>query len=389
MKPNLSVFLNFESPNKADYLIAESKWELPYHVQTYIRNNLQSPESDNLLPFLHKAFGRSDFDKRSEEFKNGRSYLLRIKNRGTECYNFTDEQILHIIKFSRSKKPIEMLRDMFPGEDGQKLNGLCHWVKELQAVWSLEYLGEADVYEEIEEIEDYGGHYVSPKTDETIVSKINRYCPGNSWSKWKLDPFQKKCVRTLKGNLNLMRFGLIINSFKNPKERQLFEGEFIRSTFDKPDMINDDINLCMMLAEEYVRSIQIREIMNLLDLRLRACLEGDEKQGNQIALAEQHKAKSSEFDKCNANIKALTKSLNDTRNKRVENETKFNDSIARYVNACCDAQKRQDLINQKKAYETNILKKEIDKIEETDQVIGEIHGISIDEVLGFKHQITE
>ncbi len=390
MKPNLAVFLNFDSPNKADYLIVESKWGIPYHAQTYIRENIDAPETENLLTFLHKAYGRSTFDKRSEEFKNGRSYYSRIKGRGTECYNFTDEQILFIIKFSRSKKAIEMLREMFPEErETQKLNGICHRVKELQAVWGLEYLGQAEVYEEVEEIEDYGGHYIPPRTDETIISKINRSCPNANWSKWKLDSFQKKCIKVLKGNLGLMKFCVTINSFKNPKEKQLFETEFIRSCYNKPDMINDDINMCMMLAEEYVRSIQVKEIMNLLDARLRACLEGDDKQGNQIALAEQHKAKSSEYDKCNANIKAITKMLNDTHAKRVEADTKFNDSIARFINACCDAQKRQDLLNQKKAYEQNVLKPEIEKIEQTEQTIGEIHGISIEEVLGFKHEIRE
>jgi hypothetical protein len=200
MRPNFKEFLNFNSPNKADYLIVQKKWDIPFHAQNFIRENINAPEAQDLLPFFHKAYNDFTFDKRDKKFVNAKAYYSRIKNRGTECYNFTDDQILFIVSFSRSKQAIDILKEMFPDErDYQKLNGICHWVKELQKVWGLEYLGPAEVYEDVEEVEEWGGHYVSPKTDETILYKINQYCPGANWLKYKLDSFQKKCIKVLKG----------------------------------------------------------------------------------------------------------------------------------------------------------------------------------------------
>jgi hypothetical protein len=115
--------------------------------------------------------------------------------------------------------------------------------------------------------------------------------------------------------LNLIKVKFTIESFQKDCHRDVFESELISTLLDWPEISNDDVNFAMMIAEEYVRSIQIREMLNLLDLQLEGYLTDVNKQGSQIAVAEQQKAKSVELEKCKANIKVLSKTIKDAKEK--------------------------------------------------------------------------
>lgn len=385
---NVNSLLDFEAPNKADAIIVEARDKIPYNVQRYIRENMDQKQAGDMLQFQRNAWDNQSLDVRDEKYKRGKAFYIRCRN-GRGEHNFTDDQIREIIQKGQTHKPNEILKEMYPeGLSKAEISAWAQSVKYFLDAVGIEYLGPAARFSELQEI-DVGGEYRPPVNDDTVIRKINKAIPNADISKWKLSSFQKKCIRVLKANMAIDKFCLTINSFRVPIERQIFENEFIRSCFDRPDMIADDINTCMMLAGEYVREIQIREMMNLFDNKTKAALEGDDKQGLSQSFAENLKAKAAELDKCQKNIKDLQKILNSTYAKRKEVESKFHESIAKYVNAVCEESNRNALINQKKAYEQNILRVEIDRIAKTDQKIGEVHGIGIDEILGFSHQITE
>lgn len=385
---NINSLLDFEAPNKTDAIIVEARDKIPYNVQRYIRENLDSDQAKDTLQFMRNAWDNQSLDVRDEKYKRGKAFQLRCRN-GRGEHNFTDDEIREIIQKGQTHKPAEILKEIYkdPLDKGQ-LSSWGQSVKLLLDAVGIEYLGPAARFTELQEIE-VGGEYRPAVNDDTIIRKVNKAIPGLEMSKWKLSSFQKKCIRVLKANMAGDKFCLTVNSFRVPIERQIFENEFIRSCFDRPDMIASDINTCMMLAGEYVREVQIREMMNLFDARTKSALEGDDKQGLSQSFAENLKAKTMELDKCQKNIKDLNKIIDGSYAKRKEVESKFHESIAKYVNAVCEESNRNALINQKKAYETNILKPEIDKIARTEQTIGEVHGIGIDEILGFSHQIND
>jgi hypothetical protein len=382
---NPASLLSFDAVNKTDAIIIEATQKIPYHAQKYIRENLESEETKDMLDFVRKAFGDMMIDKRDTKFTKAKAFYLRLKQ-GREYYNFTDKEIEKIISLTASRKPGEIVNILFEGtiESGEA-NSRANSVKALQVALGREYKGPAEVLHEVDDIQD--GEYRPPLTDETVIRKINRADGGADMAKHRLSSFERKCVRVLKANLGLKKFCLTINSFKKIQERELFEIEFIRATYNKPDMIPDDINACMMLCGEYIREMQIREMMNLLDGRVKSSLEGDEK--TNMVFAENLSAKTNELDKCQKNIKALQDTLNKSYSKRKDTESKYHESLARYINAVCDQGNREKFILKSKVYAEKVLMTEIQKIKDTPQEIGEAHGMGINEILGFSHQITD
>ncbi len=383
---NLQSLLAFESPNKTDFLIIQATKKIPYHAQSYIRERLKGEEPSDLATFIRNAFGNPALDKRDPLFRSAKEYYTRMKG-GREWHNFTDEEITEIVRLSQTRKPRDIIEAISPDlKDKNEMNKRSAAVKALQDAIGLEYLGPATIMAEILEVEGEG-EYRAPQNDETIIRKINKSVVNTDWAKHSLDSFKKRCVKSLKGYMGIQLFVLQVNSYRSSIERQVFEGEFIKLCYDKPDMIPDDVNACMMLAGEYVRQIQIRDMINLFDTKMKAAFDGDDKSGLTQSFAENLKAKTAELEKCQKNIKDLQVRLNDSRNKRKEAEAKYNDSIARYVNAACSESQRRALLVKKKAYEQNVLQPEIDRLIETED--GEVHGISVDEILGFDNQIND
>ena len=61
---------------------------------------------------------------------------------------------------------------------------------------------------------------------------------------------QQACLRRLRINLNNSRLIAIINNYNSPRDRELFEQEFIRLTWDKPDLTADEMRLYMNVAKK-------------------------------------------------------------------------------------------------------------------------------------------
>lgn len=382
-----SSILNFESPNKTDSIICKSIYNMPYHVQNYIKANLKTDEAKDLLLFLQNAYGNKDLKKRDTEYKRGRMYFMRL-NKDRENYNFTDREIKLIIQNGKTRRPSEMVKMIFPEmTDQNDINFKSRVVKDLLIALGIEYEGSDEEPEPEEDSLDNGGDYISPETDEAVITKINRCDPSAEWYKTRLDSNQKKCIRTLKNNLNQLKFKISINSYQKVIEKKLFETEFIRQTYDNPNLIPDDINACMMLCGEYVREMQIKEMINLLDAQMKATLEGDSK--GSMVLATNLKDKTTELKNCQNNIKDLQGQIHGHRTKRLEAESKYHQSLAQYVTIVSDQNKREKLLLVQKVYNENVLQKEIDNLVDLPNDVGEVHGISINEILGFKHYISD
>ena len=60
-----------------------------------------------------------------------------------------------------------------------------------------------------------------------------------------------------------------------------------------------------------------------------------------------------------------------------------------YVTIVSDQNKREKLLLVQKVYNETVLQREIDNLVDLPNDIGEVHGISINEILGFKHYISD
>ncbi len=382
-----NIDLNFESDNKTDSLISYAWWEIPFDIQEYIKKNFPTERAD-MFSFFKNAYGDQSLKKHDPRFEKFRPYVAKCI-RGTFRHNFSDDEIGLIISMATYTKPLQIAMEIFPDraldfEQGF-LNQVSADIKELISAFGLEYEGERGAWNTPVLTEN---DWISPVTDDQILRKISNCVPDTPFRKSTLDAHQRKCVRFLKAVLSSTRLLKTINGIRDIKLRQLFEEEFIKVIHDKPDLIPEDVNGYITLCEEYVNLEYIKERQYTLQEDFKNCSEGDNKAEGIILrkdISQQITGASKEVNDCKARIASIAKALSGSRESRLEKENEISKSISRYINIFADEEKRRAAVAAAKA-KNDELKKKLHDIEEWDKdTKGEIHGISLDEILGFNY----
>ena len=112
------------------------------------------------------------------------------------------------------------------------------------------------------------------------------------------------------------------------KDRELFEAEFIRATWDKPDLTSDEINLYINVCVDYINLKNISSHIEKLNTMFN---EVEDQQDMTVRLAEVLKSKTDEYDKCEKRMESLIKKLNGDRSERLKNKSKENATIISLV----------------------------------------------------------
>ena len=76
---------------------------------------------------------------------------------------------------------------------------------------------------------------------------------------------QKKMCEKLLFYLKSPRFVHFINQYSTIADRDLFESEFVRTVWDKPDLTNDELNLYITVCTNYVRQKHIQQRIDRLN----------------------------------------------------------------------------------------------------------------------------
>ena len=218
--------------------------------------------------------------------------------------------------------------------------------------------------------------YISPKSPSRIIKKIND-STGLGLDESKLNRQKQVCVEKLGTNLSNSRFLKIINNYLNEEDRVLFEHEFIRLTWDKPDLTADEINLYLNVCKEVINleviSAHLNKLNNMFD-------EADEQQEMSIRLAEIIKAKSSEYHQCETRIENLTKKLQGDRGERMKKMQKENASFLSIVQLFQEEEERKTMARiaemQKEA-----VKREAERLEGMAEWKARVLGIGQQDVL--------
>jgi hypothetical protein len=218
--------------------------------------------------------------------------------------------------------------------------------------------------------------YVSPKADSRVVSKINE-AAGLSLDIQKINRQHQICVERLKANLSNSRFTTIMNNYTNKKDRELFEHEFIRLTWDKPDLTSDELNLYMNVCKEIINleivSKHLSKLNDMFD-------DTDGQQDMSMRLSDVIKAKSSEYHACEGRIESLTKKLQGDRANRIQNKTKQNASILAVVQAFQDEEERANMVKMAEM-QKQLIKEEAERLEGMAEWKARILGISKEDII--------
>jgi hypothetical protein len=223
------------------------------------------------------------------------------------------------------------------------------------------------------------GEYFPPRRIDQTLYRINKYL-NIGWEQNKLKAVQLKQVETLQRYMSTFSFCYQINTYRRDDDRKLFEDAFIRYTYDKEDLTQEELDQFITLCTEVVTASTILQQVEDLRQLLRQASEEDEGRNIKMSLNEAISSLQTEYNQCRTRQNKLYKSLVDDRSKKIQERKQENASILNLVQAWKDEERRKSIINLAEAQKQN-LEDEAKRLSSMDELKAVIRGIDIDEMV--------
>lgn len=219
--------------------------------------------------------------------------------------------------------------------------------------------------------------YKPPKEYNKVIPKINNCAQcelAGNFESLKRNEQQK--VEMTKKYLNSPRFCQLMNSY-NPENKKMFEAEFIRAVWDKPDLTADELNLYINVCVDYINLKTIQHNMEKLNRMFDDCEDQTEMS---VKLAEILKAKSAEYHQCEQRQESLIKKLNGDRSVRMKNKADEYASILSLVRSFQEEEERVRMVEIAEKQKM-LVSKEANRLEDMDSWKARIMGLRKEDVL--------
>jgi len=221
--------------------------------------------------------------------------------------------------------------------------------------------------------------YKPPRTINLIISRVNKYVLDGI-NKDKLTARQRKEIESLIGYLHTYRFLHQINGYDSQVDRDLFESSFIRYTYDKADLTQEEVDQYIVLASEVVIASNIQRRVEHLQGLLDDAANDTEGRRISMSLVEAIGKAQNDYHQSVGRQNKLLSDLKEKRSDRLKNQIKENASIINLVQLWKEEESRKKLI-QLAELRKQVVKEEVKNISSMDEVKARILGISEDEVL--------
>lgn len=330
----------------------------------------------NLNELTQKCFDNESLDGRSKEGRLIRQFLIENEIKFTTSrrpkkdeIEFSQQQKDFIIQQAEAGlSSLKIAEIIFPDRDVKPLSNEQRSVLEAIKEINPDFLPSQD--------SGALNDYIAPKSQPRIVKKIND-ATGMNLDESKLNRPMKICVERLGINLNNSRFVKIVNNYLSKGDRELFEQEFIRLTWDKPDLTADEINLYLNVCKEIINlevvSCHLNKLNEMFDV-------ADDQNEMSVRLSEIIKAKSSEYHQCENRIENLTKKLQGDRAERMKSRQKENASILSIVQLFQEQDERQNMVRIAEMQKA-LVKEEANRLEGMSEWKARVLGIYQDDVI--------
>jgi hypothetical protein len=325
-------------------------------------------DEPNIINITKKVFEDDSLDGRSKEGRAVSKFLAKnglkaktTKRPKSEDVELSEEQIERVLSMEEDGMNTSQIADLLFNKEVKRL--------------SNEWRAVNEILNQEKEVTPSGG-YASPQALSRIIKKIND-STGYGLEEGKMSRNQKACCDRLRINLSNSRFVAIVNNYTNVRDKELFEQEFIRLTWDKPDLTADELNLYMNVAKEIINLELITGHLQKLNDMFESADDQDEMT---VRLAEIIKAKSSEYHQCESRIENLTKKLQGDRGARLANKQKENASFLSIVQLFQEEEERKNMVRIAEM-QKQIIKEEAQRLEGMAAWKARVLGIGIDDVL--------
>ena len=173
------------------------------------------------------------------------------------------------------------------------------------------------------------------------------------------------------------RFLQVIDTYPSLDDRNLFEAEFVRATWDKPDLTTDEINLYINVCMDYIHLKRIQSAMAKLN---RMFDEAEDQQDLTVRLAELLKTKSEEYNQCEKRMESLISKLQGDRSKRIQSHVNKNASILNLVQLFQEEEERNIMIKMAEM-QKKVIREEADSLEKMPAWKSRVLGVSKRDVI--------
>ena len=323
------------------------------------------------------VFEDDSLDGRSKEGRAVRAFLI---NNNLE-FNTTTPQKVEEIDLTTEQKEFLMSDNIERGMNALEATRLAFRDREIQPLSQqhrmvMEFL--RSYRPEIVDDNDMitSDKWTPPKSLSRAIKKVNDWA-GQAFDEISIQTKQKKMCERLLFYLKSPRFVHFINQYSTIADRDLFESEFVRTVWDKPDLTNDELNLYITVCTNYVRQKHIQQRIDRLNNMLN---DTENERDITLRLTELIKATSDELNQCEKRIESLTKDLNGSRQARLKARGEQNGSIAALVEAFQEKEERDRMIMMAEM-QNKLIEEEADRLESMDDYKARILGISKKEIL--------
>jgi hypothetical protein len=213
--------------------------------------------------------------------------------------------------------------------------------------------------------------YSPPRATSKIIKKINSFV-GVEITEEKMTVQYQRCIENLRKFVSAPRFLQVIETYTCLEDRDLFEAEFVRATWDKPDLTTDEINLYINVCMDY---IHLKRIQSAMDKLNRMFDEAEEQQDMTIRLTEILKTKSEEYNQCEKRMESLISKLQGDRSKRIANQVSKNASILNLVQLFQEEEERNIMVKMAQMQQ-KLISNEMDELEKMPEWKARVLGIS-------------
>jgi hypothetical protein len=362
--------------------MSENLPELTNEQQLKLLNewNSRPDNPPSLVELVKLAFDRDDLDGRSKEGKAVKIFLAsrQIKPKKSHEYQakglieLTIDQKEYVSNNCHTMTGLEMSKILFKNDEltnlSQETRSVLEYMKNIPS--NIKFNNTENETASTEE-------YRPPRSEERMIAKINKYVLDGV-DKNKLTHKHKKEINSLIGYMNTHRFIHQINIYDNEPDRELFESSFVRYTYDKSDLTQEEVDQYIVLCTEVVISSSIQQTINVLQNQIELSMQEDGK--IPMTIVEASSTARKEYNDCVNRQQKLNNDLKVKRSDRLSKQVKETASIINLVQMWKEEESRNKLIKMAEMRK-QVIEKEIDRLSTMDEIKSKILGISKDEIL--------
>ena len=348
--------------------------KLSEEQKEFITNNFD--KINDLIELTRQTFKDESLDGRTKEGRAVRKFLVDNKLN----YKTTEKEKRGDIEFNQEQKEfiVQYAKEGMSSYEISKILfsdiNVTNLTKEVTEV--AKFIEDIDQKLLHPDESAMNAQYFAPKSISRVIKKVNEYCQEELTEKELTRNDLDHLENTIKF-LSAPRFIQVVNTYSSMDDRNLFEGEYIRSVWDKPDLTSDELNLYINVCMDY---IHLKNISKAIDKLNRMFEECEDQRDMTVRLAELLKTKSEEYNQCEKRQETLIARLNGDRKERVKNKHRDNASILSLVRTFQNETDRERMIDMAEKQKM-LIDQEATNLESMDSWKARVLGISKGDVV--------